>query len=264
MPKVRSSGVDINYDEWGEGPALVLVHANPFDNTLWMYQIAHFSTFYRVISVDVRGYGRTGNVDSEFTIDDLSKDVLAVCKHCGVNEAVFGGISVGAAVIQQLAADNHQMVRALILAGTGYLDPEKPILFAEKRAKEYGQGINFREEHMSSLVSQEFQHTELGSYLLSTFLERNPITSAATIRRLFQGYAKWKQPELAGLKSPILILVGEQDAGINRTIELHNRLPESEMVVIKKAGHACCLERPWEFDAAMTEFLKRHKLLPSF
>ena len=44
MPFSRSNGVDIWYEVAGDGPAMVLVHANPFDHDLWMYQTAHFST----------------------------------------------------------------------------------------------------------------------------------------------------------------------------------------------------------------------------
>ena len=46
----------------GDGPAMVLVHANPFDHDLWLYQTAHFSTWFRVIGIDIRGYGRSSKV----------------------------------------------------------------------------------------------------------------------------------------------------------------------------------------------------------
>ena len=49
------SGVKIYYEVSGEGFPLVLVHANPFDRRVFIHQVAHFSTFFKVINIDLRG-----------------------------------------------------------------------------------------------------------------------------------------------------------------------------------------------------------------
>ena len=63
MPYSRANGTDIWFETKGDGPALVLIHANPFDHDLWLYQSAHFSTWFKVIAIDIRGYGRSAQVD---------------------------------------------------------------------------------------------------------------------------------------------------------------------------------------------------------
>lgn len=259
MPRINvGKELEINYDEWGEGSPLVLIHANPFDNTLWMYQIAHLSTYFRVISLDIRGYGRSGKPNSPFGIPDLSEDVVAVCKHLGIEKAIFGGISVGSAIIQQLAGTHPEMVRALVLAGTGYSAPGTR-RFAEERAKDYSEGISYRETHIRQLVSEEFQKTKLGAYLISMFLERNATTSAKTIVRLFEGYGGWDQDSaIAHLACPTIVVMGEKDRGLSRGIELAQKIPKSELAIIKGAGHACCLESPVDFDAAVLSFLRKN------
>ena len=50
-----------------------MVHANPFDHNLWMYQIAHFSTYFKVIAIDIRGYGRS----------DETRDAVLAKRHGG-------------------------------------------------------------------------------------------------------------------------------------------------------------------------------------
>ena len=47
MPYSTANGLRIYYQVSGEGPAFVLVHANPFDHRLWLYQIAQFSSYFR-------------------------------------------------------------------------------------------------------------------------------------------------------------------------------------------------------------------------
>src|SRR5688572_33440838 len=90
-----ANGVKIYYEVSGEGMPFVMVHANPFDHNLWMYQIAHFSTYFKVIAIDIRGYGRSDKPETPFSLKDMAGDVLGVCRDEKVTEAILGGVSVG-------------------------------------------------------------------------------------------------------------------------------------------------------------------------
>ena len=59
MPYSFRSGVSIYYEVVGEGKPLFMLHANPCDHRMWMYQISHFSRYFKVIASDMRGYGRS-------------------------------------------------------------------------------------------------------------------------------------------------------------------------------------------------------------
>ena len=60
MPYSAHNGVKTYYEISGEGYPFVLMHANPFDRRMLMYQAAHFSTYFKVINIDLRGYGYSG------------------------------------------------------------------------------------------------------------------------------------------------------------------------------------------------------------
>ncbi len=49
MATCSINGIKIYYEVSGDGSPLALIHANPFDRRLWIYQVAHFSTFFKVI-----------------------------------------------------------------------------------------------------------------------------------------------------------------------------------------------------------------------
>src|SRR5882672_10677343 len=98
MPYSRRNGTDIWYEVAGDGPALVLVHANPFDHDLWLYQTAHFSTWFKVIGIDIRGYGRSAKVTTPYDLKDMAADVVCVMQALGVKRAVLGGCSVGSSI----------------------------------------------------------------------------------------------------------------------------------------------------------------------
>src|SRR5262245_16449616 len=75
MPFSDATSAKVYYSVAGEGPAFVFIHANPFDHRLWLYQVAQFSSYFKCISVDIRGYGRTEKVEKPYTLADMKDDV---------------------------------------------------------------------------------------------------------------------------------------------------------------------------------------------
>ncbi|HEU0071494.1 MAG TPA: alpha/beta hydrolase, partial [Alphaproteobacteria bacterium] len=106
MPVSTATGVKINYDIVGKGPAMVLIHANPYDRRLWMYQAARFSQFFTVVSVDIRGYGLSDKPETPFSLEDMAADVIGVCKTEGIEKAIFGGCSVGSGMARVIGLDH--------------------------------------------------------------------------------------------------------------------------------------------------------------
>src|SRR5207247_9283899 len=70
--------IRIYYEVSGVGFPLLLIHANAFDHRLWLYQIASFSTFFKVIAVDERGYGHADKPTSHTGLAMLAEDRQAV------------------------------------------------------------------------------------------------------------------------------------------------------------------------------------------
>src|SRR4051812_38141900 len=117
MPYSRRNGVAIWYEVTGDGPALVLIHANPFDHDLWLYQAAHFSTWFKIIGVDIRGYGRSQKVATPFTLKEMSDDVIGVMDELSIDRAVLMGCSVGSGTAILLGLEYPERFAALVLVG---------------------------------------------------------------------------------------------------------------------------------------------------
>src|SRR5437773_9422788 len=117
MPYSRANGVDIWYEVAGDGPAMVLVHANPFDHDLWIYQTAHFSTWFKVIGIDIRGYGRSAKVTAPYDLKAMAEDVVGVMHDLGIGRAVLGGCSVGSGIAIMLGLDHPHLFDAIFLVG---------------------------------------------------------------------------------------------------------------------------------------------------
>ncbi|HEY4136654.1 MAG TPA: alpha/beta hydrolase [Alphaproteobacteria bacterium] len=260
MPYSRSTGVDIWYESHGDGPAMLLVHANPFDNNLWMYQVAHFSTWYRVISIDIRGYGRSTKVTTPYSLQDMAADVVGVMDQEGIGKAILGGCSVGSSIALDLALDRPERFSALILVGGNSASSDR----YQTRIDGYAGDLpSYHRKHMRILTQPAFQDGKLGHYLLETFAERQPRLSGAAIGQVFRaGNGTDNTARLSGLAVPTLVINGEFDHSMAAGQKTASLIPGATHKTIVGANHACCLEDPAAFDAAVLDFLDARGLLP--
>lgn len=258
MPYCARNGVKTYYEVSGEGYPLVLVHANPFDRRMFIYQVAHFSTYFKVVNIDLRGYGYSDKPAAPITLTDLCDDVVAVCKQEKVNAAVFAGISVGGVMGLQLGLDHPELFKALILVGCSSMPGDR----YQSRIDGYiNQGVpKYHIQHLASLVSKGFPETKLGQYLLAMHTEMDSRLSAPAIAEIFHALENRDlTARLPELKMPVLIMNGEFDNSLKRSRDMSARIAGAEHHVIAGAGHACCLEDPETFDRNVLAFLKKHE-----
>lgn len=257
MPYSSRNAVKSYYEVSGEGYPLVLMHANPFDRRMFLYQVAHFSTFMKVINIDLRAYGYSDKPAAPVTVPELCEDVVAVCRQEGVSAAVFAGVSVGGVMGLQLGLDHPELFKALILVGCSSMPGDR----YQGRIDGYmQQGVgNYHIQHLTDLVSKDFPQSKLGKYLLGMHTEMDGKLSAPAIAEIFNALQNRDlTARLPELKMPVLIMNGEFDNSLKRSKDMSTRIAGAEHRTIAGAGHACCLEDPATFDGHVLEFLRKH------
>ena len=260
MPYSTANGLKIYYEVAGEGTPLILIHANPFDHNLWMYQIAHFSTHFKVIALDLRGYGRSDKPTTPFSLRDMADDVIGVCRDEGIEEAIFAGCSVGSGIAMLIGLDQPEMCKAIILVGGGSGGGRD----RQKRIQGYTAGDfeKYHLEHLRNLVTPEFWQSRLGSYLLGTFTERDPWLSGDCIAEIFRARAGTDMtPRLSSMRVPTLVINGEHDGSLPGGTKTAQLIPGAVHKILPRTGHACCIEDPGGFDALVIEFLQARNLM---
>ncbi len=260
MPYCSVNGIRIYYDVSGEGFPMVFIHANPFDHRLWIYQIARFSTFFKVIAVDIRGYGRSDKPVTETTVAEMAEDIVGVCRQEQVSEAILCGISVGGNLVLQMALNHPDLCRVLIMVGCS----SGPSPHQTRTDGYLNQGVaKYHIEHLKNLVSKEFAESKLGRYTLSLFTDTDPHLKPEALRAVFNALEqKNLTPRLGELQRPVLVINGEFDGAKPRSIEMSQKIKEAEHLTIPASGHACCLEQPALFDEAVSAFLRKNGLMP--
>lgn len=117
-----SDGKRIVYDVVGEGPAIIMLHGGGpnFSRKDW-HEYGYVSRLrerFTVITMDIRGHGESDQPanPSDYAIERMGQDVLAVADACGLKEFVLWGFSFGGNIGRFLAVRSNR-VRQLIVIG---------------------------------------------------------------------------------------------------------------------------------------------------
>lgn len=239
-------------------PPMLFVHPNPLDSACWLYQMAHFSTWYRCIAVDLPGYGRSPTAAEGLDMVEIADACWDVVDRAGAaGPAVLVGCSVGSYTVQHMFHRRPEATQAVVLSGAAWRPTKQ---FALRRIAAYQEhGIDFRREYTLEVLSPRFRQSPLAPWLASLLTERNDSADLDTIIEMFRAVGRpdpeWLQ---GGLNAPVLILTGTEDHSHEAAYTLRDRLPDVELVALQGAGHACFFEQPWRFDAEMIRFLRAH------
>ena len=251
------------YERMGRsGPVMAFLHPNPMDQSCWIYQLAHLSTWYRCVAIDLPGYGRSPKATSGLTMQDMAQACWEAVDDVAPGEqAILVGCSVGAAVAHHMHLEQPERGVALVLSGTGYT-PEKE--FAARRIKAYAErGIDYRWDYTFEDLSAGFRSTPLARYFADMLCERNPHADVQSIIYQFQALAAPDAPgHYARIRCPTIILSGSEDVTHEAAFAEQEQIPGCEMRILHGAGHACHIEQPWLFDRFTLNFLARHALFP--
>ena len=244
------------FDEAGEGPAIVLLHAGIADRSMWSEHLpALAGGGYRAVAMDLPGFGEA---PVSATAPWLS--VLATMDELGIERAVLAGNSFGGAVALRVAAVAPERVRALVLISAPPPDLEpsdalREVWRAEEEAYDRGD-IDEALEVVVAAWTQPDAPPELRARI------------AAMQRRAYeQGPATDDEPPdplegdpsaLTRLRMPALVAAGERDMPEFRdgAVALAQAMPEARHVVIAGAGHLAPLETPDAFRALLLEVLE--------
>ena len=254
----------LSYERMGQsGPIMAFVHPNPMDQSCWIYQMAHLSSWYRCIAIDIPGYGRSPKAQRGLTMDDMALGCWEAIDNAmgDGEEAIIVGCSVGSAIAPYMYHQRPNATAALVLSGTGY-NPGKP--FADGRIEQYtNKGVEYRWEYTFQDFSASFRTTPMAHYFADLFAERNDTADSQTIIYQFEAM-KAEEPDdhHSGISCPTIILTGSEDNSHQRAFDLQDLIPSCELKTLPGAGHACQIEQPWLFDKFMIEFLTKNRLFP--
>ncbi len=118
MPKVTIGDIQIYYEDYGQGPPLIMTLGLGQDITTWNFQISELSKHLKLIVFDNRDSGKSSRSSQNYTTQIMAQDILGLMDHLEIDRTHLLGTSLGGMIAQQVALMAPERVNSLILAST--------------------------------------------------------------------------------------------------------------------------------------------------
>jgi pimeloyl-ACP methyl ester carboxylesterase len=266
---ISAGGVDFPYRELGPKagvPVIFLTHlAAVLDN--WDPRVVDgIAAQHRVITFDNRGVGASSG-STPNTIEAMATDAVTFIRALGLEKVDLLGFSMGGMIAQLIAADEPQLVRKVILAGTGPAGGEGITNVTRISHLDTLRGLLTLQDPKQFLF---FTRTPNGRRAGKEFLARLKERTENRDKRIslrsygaqLKAIHRWGQQQPADLsviRQPVLVANGESDRMVptRNSVDLAERLPNADLVVYADAGHGGIFQFHEQFADKALEFLLR-------
>lgn len=239
MPVVHAPGARIWVTEQGSGVPLVLIHGGTGTAEHdWGPVLPELRRRYRVVTMDMRGHGRSFDPEIRLGIDRFGLDLVHVMRSLGIPRAVLIGFSVGANTLLKLLSSRSDLALGLVTIGASVAGdasrvpeilagPWPPDLIGLHH--DVGDGPDYWRRLRVALAHDWANNLSLTDNLL---------------RRI---------------ACPTLICHGDRDrvAMLDEALHLHRTIKGSQLFVAPGSGHQLQLDKPQMFVDAVDAFVGR-------
>ncbi|MFI5381047.1 MAG: alpha/beta fold hydrolase [Tepidisphaerales bacterium] len=249
----------LHYRENGQGTPLVLLHGFPFDSRMWDDQLAGLADRFRVIAVELPGYGQSAP-PRPFTVASAADEVHDLLKTIGALPCVLGGLSMGGYVCFEFAARHMADLRALLLSDTrcdadtpeGKENRNKMIQTARQRG-----AAAIADIMEPKLLAPDTPRTRPAvQRKLREIMESVPVPAIEYTLLALRDRAD-STGRLQSINVPTLILLGGQDAitPLAAAQAMQQGIPGAKLSIIDGAGHMPPMEQPQQFNRIVRDLL---------
>ncbi|HHH4899953.1 alpha/beta fold hydrolase [Escherichia coli] len=235
---------DIYYTDNGPSngpgfPPVIFIHGFFMDSRMFEKQTIYLQDKYRIICMDIRGFGRSHCAKSDFTLYDIANDIVKLADHLKLSRFVICGMSMGGYIALRAYIRYPERICGIILIGSQ----------AERDNEETIQHYNFLSKHWEDInirnnVIEQLLPIIVGKNKHDQNLWRATWMSYDNENIKNAMYAMLTRDEIIHqikkITIPVLVIHGEHDLGIpvEAAIKLHSHLKYARLAIIPQGAHA--------------------------
>ena len=261
------SGLNLNYELKGSGPAVVCLHGLTGGLWYWNSLANYLSKNYKFLLIDLKGHGQSDAPDdTSYLMTDLVNEIheliegviggekFTLCGH-----SMGGMIAITYITTPELANNLNGLILCATSAGLRgdaanspaqrLLDPKSMNLFDFKDPKSAKMMANM-------LFHRSFKrsHPDIFDYVVKKSMKTSPSAVLECFKSIAYQHSKWDL--LKSINVPALILTGDKDTSLKGSKEMHEIIPNSNLKILEpKIGHMLMFEKEDEFNETISEFL---------
>ncbi|MFO1349854.1 MAG: alpha/beta fold hydrolase [Gammaproteobacteria bacterium] len=245
MPKADKSGfapvngIEMYYAVYGAGDPMLLIHGGLGHADIWANQVAELAKTHTVIVADSRGHGRSTRNADPYGYDLMAADYLALLDFLKIDKVALVGWSDGGIIGLDIAMKHPERLTKLFAqAANATVDGVDPGVMQNKTFSAYIERAGQDYKRLSKTPDQ-----------YDAFVEQ--------ISHMWESQPNWSQEQLAAIKVPTAVVLGDHDEAITRkhTDYLAATIPGAKLVILPEASHFAMLQDPAGYTRAVLDFI---------
>lgn len=265
---IEANGTRFAYRKFGAEtgtPVVFLVHFRGTMENWDPNMVAPIAKERPVILFDNKGVGETNGQTPE-TISEMAQDAAMFIKALDLNKVDLLGFSIGGMVAQELALQEGDLIRRIIIAGSSPeagVNPE-PVIF--ERMKRHGGNVdNAIDDFMFFFYKSTETSKSAGMDSLQRIMSQKQFESSDQVQAAqLNAVAKWAQPKpdqdydwLKNIPHPTLVTNGIEDVMVptKNSFILSEKLPNAQLIIYPDSGHGHLFQFPELFAENVNSFL---------
>jgi len=258
MPLAKLNGINISYKVEEQREPLIMIMGFTATRSGWSSQVPYFRKYYRVITFDNRGVGKSDKPPGPYSTKMMADDTVKLMDYLGIEKAHIMGASMGGMIAQELAINYPERVMKLVLACT-YARQDLTSGDNSKRAEL----VQLTPDKMANAMIHLAFNNLLYKITFGIFARIQSIFFRTSDRQgiIGQEDACLKHNTLDRLPlitAPTLVITGTEDKIINPVSSeiLASKIPNAKLIKLEGGSHSFTLEMSNIFNHEVLNFLK--------
>ena len=263
MAFMVANGLNMYYEQCGEGPDLVIINGLSSDHFGWEVMLPTLTEHFRILVFDNRGAGQTDTPDEVYSIEQMADDTAALMQGLSIEKAFIVGHSMGGQIAQQLALRHPDKVQKLMLV-CSFAEPySRATRWVELTYKQIRAGFDpalISEDAILYCCSPEFvaDRDKIDQYIKWRMDKPHPQSPTGFLRQYQACVSYDGLDSLSQISHDTLIIAGEDDilTPVFCSEAMAACIPHAALKVLAGA-HLPNIEQPEELCHVLIDFIRK-------
>lgn len=249
------NGIKINYEEKGEGDLIVLLHGWGSNIKLFANLIELLAKKYKVVAMDMPGFGESAEPPSAWCVDDYVDFVLEFLKDYDTDKVMLLGHSFGGRVIIKLNSRENlpfSITKVILVDSAGIMSPKSNKKSFRTYYYKVGKAI------LSTGIVQKIAPDALENFRKkmgsADYAAASPLMRQVLVKVVNEDL----EYLLPNIKCPTLLVWGVNDTAtpLSDGEKMEKLISDAGLVKLENAGHYSFLDQQYTFNRVMSSFMK--------